>query len=146
MNSRGAGYDDEERDDVGDDAPDNDVHAAEIVISFADSFFDNRCLEVKLHPGCDGGANEAYNHHDVTGVTVELRYQRFVDRLRPIGTCQHCGDNVGEIDKGEEEQHSFNRFVTTTDDDSPNQDGPKGYGYILRNPQDSHARCQSGKF
>jgi len=49
-----------------------------------DSFFDDRRLQVKLHPRRDGGADQSHNHQEVLRIAVELRNQCIVQREFPI--------------------------------------------------------------
>ena len=76
----GAGDDDEPGDDVGEDGADDDIEARGLVLADADSLFDDGGLQIELHPGGDGRADDGDRHVDVGFVGPDAA-RRKLDRL-----------------------------------------------------------------
>ena len=92
VDRRGARDDDEEGDHIGDDAAQDDIDAAEVEVLAGDSLFDDRGLQVELHPWRNRRADQADNHRDVGRVAAELRDEGVVERGLPVGMGQERGN------------------------------------------------------
>ena len=106
------------------------------------SFFDDGGLQVELHPGGDGGADDADDHVEV-GVLLKGGELRRLDGggqgLDPRGFGEEAGENVRDIEKGGRKENFFDALVLALDDDEPDDDGADGNGIVLGNAEQFHA-------
>ncbi len=143
--SRGAGYHDEERNHVGHDAAEDHVDAAESVVALRNALLDDRRLQVELHPGRDGGADQADDHDQIAGVGIELRDDRVRERQFPVRFREKCRDRIGEINQRKKQQDAFHGLVRAAHDDGPDQRRADGDRDVFADTEDAHARGEAGE-
>ncbi len=100
MKRRSARDDDEPGHHRGEQAPDDDVEPRSAVLARGYSFFDDRCLQVKLHPRSDRRAHQPDDHRQVAVIPeadagrLGHRRQR---RSLPVGPRQYARDDVRDV-------------------------------------------------
>src|SRR5580692_3351710 len=105
--------DDEIRNHVGPYSARHDVETRIAVIPFAYALFDDRSLDVELHPRRDRRANDSNDHDDVGFRRLDMRDDALVQNFVPIGMDDESADDICDIDEAEKEEDSFEQLCTS---------------------------------
>src|SRR5258708_7499981 len=144
----GAGDDDEPGDDVGEDGADDDVEACGFVLLDGDAFVHDGGLQVELHPGGDGGANDADGHVDVGFVGPDAargKLDGFDHGEVPVGAAENARHDVGDVEGAGDEEDFFDAFVVAFDDEGPDDEGADGDAHVFGDVEELHAAGDAGE-
>ena len=142
---QGRRQDDEEGDHVGDDRADDDVGPAVGEPLGGDRLLGDRGLQVELHPGRDRGSDEGDGEQEVGARHLDLGHHRGAGDLRPVGVHEEAGDDIGQVDDGEAQQHPLHDRVAAPDHQQPDQDRRDRHRDVLGHAEQFHPGRDTGE-
>ncbi len=135
VDGRGAGHHHEEGHDDGHDAADDDIEPGEGILFGGDPLFHDGRLLVELHPGGDGGADDADQGHDVGAVALEGRGDGGLEHEIPVRAGHESGNRVGDVDQAGHQENLFHDLVGSLDDQQPDSRAQTGTEIYLLMPK-----------
>src|SRR5260370_34388972 len=98
-----------------------------------DDLVDDGGLQVELHPGGDGGADDADGHVDVGFVRPDAAWGEldgFDEGEVPVGAADHAGDDVGDVEDAGDEEDLFDALEVALHDDRHDDEGADGDAHV----------------
>src|ERR1035441_924661 len=146
VDGAGTGHDDEEGDYRSHETADDHLDARLLVLLGGDAFFHHGCLQVELHPGCDGGAHHADQHIDVAGFEQQHGLHAIQRSFLPIGFDQESGDDVGDVEDAGEEEDLLDALVVAFDHQEPDREGGQRDGDVAADVEQLQGTGHAGEF
>src|SRR5580698_6726597 len=97
-----AGHNDEPSNYVSKDAADDYIKFRGIVLAARNTFFDDRGLQIELHPGRDRGTDNADHHVEVSTLLEGVQIRRLDRSRKRMNTCelgQYSRKYVSDVEK-----------------------------------------------
>src|SRR5260370_32580299 len=113
-----------------------------------DDLVDDGGLQVELHPGGDGGADDADGHVDVGFVRPDAAWGKldgFDEGEVPVGAAENAGHDVGDVEGAGDEEDLFHALVVALDDERPDDEGTDGDTEVLGDVEELHAAGDAGE-
>ncbi len=149
MQRRRAGDDNEPRDDCREQAADDHIGAGRLVLPDRDALFDDRRLQVKLHPRRDGGADQTDHQREIAvipeadAVRPGHRRQR---RCPPVRLCQHTRHHVRHVEQRRRQEDFFDAVVSAMHHQRPHEQRRQRHHYVLRHLEQLERAGDAGEF
>ncbi len=145
VDSSAASDHDKECNHIRDDAASNHIQAAKVVVTPVNALLYDGGLQVELHPGRNGGSNQADNGDQIGRIRAEGRYKRLLQREIPIRFRQESGDRVSKVNQRSNDEDAFYRLIAAAHDQRPNQRRADRNHDIFADAEDAHAGSQTRK-
>src|SRR5438477_8621810 len=148
IQGRGTGNDDEPGDDISEDAAGDHVQARRFVLAPGHTFFDDGSLQIKLHPGSDGGAHHGDHHVEITRLPEHFAGRwlyRGDESVDPGLFRQDPGEDISHIKERSHQENLFHGFVLAFEDDYPNDECADGNRDVLGKPEQFETTRDAGK-
>ena len=119
-----------------------------LVLPHCHTLFDDRRLQVELHPRRDRRADQA-NHHRQVAIVAEADAGRLSDRRErrrfPVRVREHAGDDIRQVEQRSGQEDLFDAAVRAMDDDRPYDEGAQRHDDVLRDAEEFQAAGDTGK-
>ena len=134
----GAGYDDEPGHDVSKDAAGDHIQSGRFVLAPGHTFFNDRSLQIKLHPGSDRGPHHGDHHIQIARLAKHFAgrwLNRGDERVDPGWFRQDTGEDISHIKERSDQENLFHGLVLALEHDYPHDECADWNRDVLGKPE-----------